>query len=118
MLYKTAAHVIARPFTHIINVSISKQQYPSSWKRSLISPVPKSYPVCLDDLRPISLLPVLSKICEKMVLDSGISEKFRQSFGQFQFGNVPQSSTASALICIHETITRALDDDNNAGVAI
>ena len=118
VLYKKAAHILTPPLTHIINVSLSRQQFPSCWKHSVITPVPKTLPPTREDLRPISLLPVLSKICEKAVLDSGISARLRECFGNLQFGNVPLSSTTTALICLHEKVTRLLDMQNVIGVSI
>ena len=118
VLYKRAAHILAPPLCHIVNVSIISRRFPSVWKTGVVSPVPKSLPATLDQLRPISLLPVLSKICEKAVLETGLSCTLRQSFGQLQFGNVPLSSTTAALICLHDTITRLLDDVAVIGVAV
>lgn len=118
ILYKKAAHLLAAPLAHIINISILNRRFPDPWKHSLIVPIPKSFPVSKDELRPISLLPVFSKICERAILDSGLAHQLRQAFGQFQFGNVPRSSTTAALVAIHERITSALDDNRTAGVVV
>lgn len=118
LLYKKASCIIAAPLAHIINISIIRRQFPSAWKHSVIIPIPKALPPTLQALRPISLLPIPSKICEKLVLDSGLAALFRQSFGPLQFGNVPSSSANDALICVHDSITRAMDDPNTTGVIV
>ncbi|XP_046679383.1 uncharacterized protein LOC124366825 [Homalodisca vitripennis] len=49
--------------THIINLSLSSGRFPSGWKKSLVIPLPKnSNPTSVSELRPISILPVLSKL--------------------------------------------------------
>ena len=118
MIYKKAASILATPLTHIINISIEKRQFPECWKQSIIVPVPKSHPPSKEELRPISLLPTPSKICERLILNSGLSSGFRDSFGDLQFGGLKLSSTTAALVCIHDFITAALDNRQIVGVAV
>ena len=60
ILYKKAADILAPPLGHVINNSILNRQFPTFWKMSVITPVPKCVPASMNDLRPISLLPVFS----------------------------------------------------------
>lgn len=54
--------------TNIINTCLEKGLFPKCWKIALVTPIPKvSDPKVLSDLRPISLLPILSKVLEKIV---------------------------------------------------
>jgi hypothetical protein len=54
--------------TNIINTSIITSTFPDIWKKAIVRPLPKiSHPSELKDLRPISILPCLSKILEKTV---------------------------------------------------
>lgn len=54
--------------THIINCSIETSTFPSLWKLAYVTPLPKvSSPVEFKDLRPISILPALSKLYEKIL---------------------------------------------------
>lgn len=56
--------------TQIINSSIMTSVVPSVWKTAVVRPIPKSNdPADLKDFRPISILPYLSKILEKVVYD-------------------------------------------------
>ena len=80
--------------THVINCSISSCVFPSAWKRALVTPIPKvPSPANLSNLRPISVLPVLSKILEKILNSQlrchleknnilpGVQSGFRPGFG-------------------------------------
>ena len=65
---KLVAECLAVPLTSIINNCIAKAYFPKQWKIARVSPVPKiDNPVSKDQLRPISVLPVLSKVFEKLV---------------------------------------------------
>ena len=117
-IYKKAASILCSPLAHIINISIQRREFPDCWKHSLIVPVPKSQPPSKSELRPISLLPSLSKVCERLVLNSGLLGHFKKAFGVMQFGGLKHSSTTAALVCVHEFVTRALDDRECVGVAV
>ena len=66
---KTIAEHIASPLTFIINNLIEESKLPYQWKIAFISPIPKvTNPTELKNYRPISILPILSKVYEKQVL--------------------------------------------------
>jgi len=55
--------------THIINFSIEHNVFPDTWKIATVMPLPKNKnPTCFKDIRPISILPTLSKVFEKIIL--------------------------------------------------
>ena len=67
-LFKDAASVIARPLTHIINLSLSTGIVPGDWKKGKIVPIYKSGSIKnVDNYRPITILPIASKVLEKCV---------------------------------------------------
>ena len=67
-LIKPVAEDITSPIVNIINSSISKETFPNSWKVARVCSVPKiDNPINEKDVRPISILPVLSKIYEKVI---------------------------------------------------
>ena len=68
-------------------------------------------------LRPISLLPVVSKIFEKIVVGR-YHRSFLQSFDSSQFAYRPKSSTVCALITIQDTVVRLLDDISISAVRL
>lgn len=54
--------------THIINCSLEIDCVPSSWKWALITPIPKKEKISnISELRPINILPTLSKVLERYV---------------------------------------------------
>ncbi|VEN56008.1 unnamed protein product, partial [Callosobruchus maculatus] len=66
-MLKLCLPIIIPYLTHIVNVCLETGYFPSSWKVALINPVPKvKNPKEYSDLRPISLLCVLSKVLEKV----------------------------------------------------
>ena len=68
---KTTSSVLAGPLCEIINHSFSEGKFPTEWKCAKIIALYKGgkRSVC-DNYRPISVLPVLSKIMEKQISDS------------------------------------------------
>ncbi len=69
-LLKLSTDVIIAPLTYLINVSLATGTFPKNWKSARICPVFKggnnSEPC---NFRPISILPILSKIIERAVFD-------------------------------------------------
>ena len=67
-ILKTSAEAVAPILLEIINLSLTNGQFPESLKLAKIKPIhkggPKSDP---SNYRPISVLPVISKIVEKHV---------------------------------------------------
>lgn len=100
------------PFlTHIINSCIEKKYFPQCWKISHIIPMPKLKNITeMKDLRPISILSVLSKLFEKI-----LNEQIREHLNKFhilpalQSGFRPGHSCASALLKVTDDILSAID---------
>ena len=67
-LLKDSAVLIADSVTRLVNLSIKSGTVPSEWKQAKVVPLFKSgNKDDLDNYRPISILPILSKILEKVV---------------------------------------------------
>ena len=63
-----ASRYITKSLTHIFNISIRYEHYPKYWKYALVTPIHKSGDKCnTTNYRPISLLPIISKILERWV---------------------------------------------------
>ena len=90
---------------------------PSCWKYGIVIPVPKSLPPQTNQLRPITLLPVISKVFESIVLSS-VRDRLLQHVDKNQFGYIPHSSTTSALITLHDRITSEMEREDTVGVAV
>ena len=67
-LIKLCANGLCSFYARLINMSLSLGQYPKQWKFANVLPIFKKDERYLKiNYRPISLLPSLSKICEKIV---------------------------------------------------
>ena len=65
---KMVHEIIASALSSIINNCIRKSYFPKAWKMGRISPIPKvDSPVLDEHFSPISILPALSKVFEKLV---------------------------------------------------
>ena len=64
---KEIAVEIASPLTQLYNISLLTGAFPSDWKHSHITPVHKDGPFDDPSNFPISVVPVLAKILEKIV---------------------------------------------------
>ena len=65
------AHLLAAPVTAIFNSSLKEGKLPDLWKTATVVPVPKKHPPgsLENDIRPISLTPILAKAFEGIVLN-------------------------------------------------
>ena len=67
-LLKDATSCLAEPLTYLINMSLRTGQIPNEWKQAKVLPLFKSGNATeLDNYRPISIFPVLSKVLERVV---------------------------------------------------
>ncbi len=87
--------IISRPLVTMINRCVSESYWPVIWKRARMAPVPKvSAPTTADEFRPVSILPILSKVGEAWVLE--LLQPY-MSTSVWQFGFKKQSGTNDAL---------------------
>uniref|UniRef100_A0A2A4IWQ4 Reverse transcriptase domain-containing protein n=1 Tax=Heliothis virescens TaxID=7102 RepID=A0A2A4IWQ4_HELVI len=97
--------------TDIINKSIETCTFPSLWRHAVVCPIPKTgEPVTFKDLRPISILPCLSKILERVVYLQVIEYLEANSIlPEFQSGFRKGRGTATALMDVVGNILEARD---------
>ena len=116
-IYSAASLILCDPLCDIINWCLKSCVVPTVWKFATVSPIPKTNPPNLDNLRPISLLPIPSKILERCVLKQ-LGSALSSLFGANQYAYKSKSSTTCALIALHELLTRLLDYEDTAAVIL
>ena len=109
---KDSLSVILGPLTEIINCSLATSTFPDAWKAAEVIPLLKEgdHNVASNN-RPLSLLPVASKVCERIVLNqlSGyLSDHNRLT--HHQNGNKKLHSTETLSIYITDNILEAMDN--------
>ena len=109
-LIKDSLPVTSLAITQLINLSIITNKIPAVWKQALITPVHKNGEIKPENFRPISILPVLSKILEKVVAQQLVSHCERlKIFNNQQFGFRKASNTSMAIANITENAYKSLD---------
>jgi len=111
---KLSVDALLVPLTHIINFSIASGVFPSVFKTSIVIPIfKKGDPASPSNYRPISLIPFLSKVLEKVVKFQ-ISNFFASSsfISEAQYGFMPNRSTDLALCDISDFVTNGCINGN------
>ena len=110
-LIKDSAEVIANPLTKIINFSLANGCVPSEWKEARVIPLFKSgRSDNMDNYRPVSILPVVSKILEravhtqlyKFMVDNNLLSPYQSGFRK-------RHSTETPCISFTDSIRRGMD---------
>ena len=106
---KLAKDYISGPITNIINRCTVTSSFPKLWKTARISPIPKvSEPRCDADHCPVSILPTLSKVFERLVLHQLIEYINEEALlGPTISGFRKGHSTTSVLLGIRDALIRA-----------
>lgn len=110
-IVKFVSHIIAPVMSFIINLCIQYSHFPTRLKLSIIKPLHKSGdPSEITNYRPIALLPVMSKIIEKVIYDS--LNSFFESEGIFckeQYGFRKNRSINEAVFELISNIVTKVD---------
>ena len=119
-LLRLAAPYIAEDIAFICNHSINNSTFPNQWKMAKVSPLYKSGPHDdVNNYRPISILPVLSKVLEKHVHDC-LSNFLREHclLHKTQSGFRSHHSCETALIHMIDSWLDAMDNGKMIGVVL
>ena len=119
-LLKCVAPLIAPPLTFLINLSLKNGVIPSEWKEARVTPIHKGG--SKDDIgnyRPISVIPILGKIIEKVAYDQLQTYLTDNNIlTNKQFGFRPKHSTQDALLNVTEKWFEFIDGGNVVGVVM
>uniref|UniRef100_A0A3Q3EUW8 Reverse transcriptase domain-containing protein n=1 Tax=Labrus bergylta TaxID=56723 RepID=A0A3Q3EUW8_9LABR len=115
-IVKQVIQGIAKPLTHICNLSFKTGKFPRKMKIAKVIPLYKTGDKHhFTNYRPVSLLPQFSKILKKLFADR--LNKFINKHNLLtdsQYGFRPNRSTSLAVIELIEKITNSLDQKNYA----
>lgn len=97
-----------RLMTIIYNSVLRLQYFPTQWKMAQIIPIHKPGKDLVNSYRPISLLPIMSKICEKLLLERPLPEISKAKIiPEHQFGFRNQQTTIEQV----NRVTRKIRND-------
>ena len=109
---KMVASHVAEPLTKIFNKSLATGKYPNIWKRASVKPVfkGKGSPSEFKNYRPISLLPCVSKVFEKLIFKR-IYEHIRTHhlLTENQSGYRPGHNTQMQLVYLTDKLYKSID---------
>ena len=112
-LIKYVIHQIKTPLAYIFNLAIKSGTFPDKLKITKVIPIHKANSKAnFNNYRPISLLPIISKILEKIIykrLNDFV--RINNIISPFQHGFVELKSTTSATICLTDYTLKAFDDE-------
>ena len=114
-MLKHTATSIAPTLAKLSNISIKLGHFPTCWKTSSVVPVPKpSKHNEVANYRPISLLPVVSKLLERHI-HQAITTHLNEirPLSNKQWGFQPGKSTVTALLAVTYDWLKALESRHN-----
>lgn len=111
LFIKQCANEILVPLLYIYRFSLLSGNFPSVWKKALITPIPKtSQSNDVTQYRPISKLCTFGKIIEKIVTTQ-ISSAVKQELSENQHGFVKARSVDSNMVVFSDYLLNAMDSN-------
>ena len=111
-LFKLSYQAIMKHILRLFNLCLKYGIFPSSFKIAIIKPIFKSGDrQTTNNYRPISILPFMSKILEKLIHCRLVRHLDKNNIiHENQFGFQKNKSTYMPLLLLQDKITRALED--------
>lgn len=111
-MIKASLESLVDPLTCLFNRCIEEGNWPDPLKISKVTPVYKKGDYdCVDNFRPISIIPILGKIFEILIRDRLVAycEKY-SVFNNCQYGFRKNKSTVKALLNLIDDVVEGLDE--------
>ena len=101
---------LSDPINMMFNLSLSEGKLPADWKCANVAPIYKKGDCCdPGNYRPVSLLPVISKVLERLIYNC-IIDKVRENITSAQHGFLKGRSTIGQLMTVFNEILECVDD--------
>ena len=85
--HKKNSATLTPPSAHLVNLSIAHSSFPNDWKHAIGTPIFKSEDHhVVSNYRPISILPVVSKVAMKVVIKQLTDQSCIPGLNPAQFG--------------------------------
>ena len=109
-VFRDNRDILTPAIHHLCSRSVVSETVPDCLKRAYVTPIPKCSNPTVLDFRPISLLPILAKILEKVVLKKWL-HKLVPKLDALQFAFIPRvgQGTVTALTFVMHNILSFLD---------
>ena len=119
-VFKDCLPAILPTLTSIVNNSLTSGVFPSMWKSAEVIPIHKQGDYEKpENNRPISLLPILSKICERTALNQFMPYLVQnERLSTNQSGNKRWHSTETSLIYTTDKILSAIDQKKTTAMVL
>ena len=115
-LLKNCSDVLSPIILHIINSSTMTSEFPTEMKKAVIKPTLKKDDAdadCLKNYRPVSNLPAISKLLERVVLDQlNLHLSENDLHCSVQSGYRPHHSCETLLVRMSDDIIKEIQADN------
>lgn len=112
-LFQLCSVELADLVAHVFNCTFTFGSVPSSWRQSLVTPIPKiQNPTSFADLRPISVTPILSRIAEKFIVRRWLRPAVPSNVLDDQFGFKLTGSTTCAMTYFYHHIAKLLENND------
>ena len=109
-MLKICGKFICRPLELISNECISNSVFPSEWKKGEPSAYSQEKWQCLENYRPVSLLPICGKILERLIFNEMLPFLIKNGvISQNHSGVKPGDSCVNQLLSITQEIYKSCD---------
>ncbi|XP_028405242.1 uncharacterized protein LOC114527747 [Dendronephthya gigantea] len=117
-ILKCGAPVLVKPLSGLLNYLIKNNSFPVAMKCADVTPIPKNSKAnTKDQIRPISILPVVGKIYEKC-LNSQLSAYFKDRMSKYLSAFRKHHSCQTALLHLIEDWKHKLDNGSVVGLIV